>query len=1188
MYTTTKAYKILSYNVMSNPQLSGLLNILDLEKPDIVLVQELTLNTEDLKTFLSSKRGYSGASNTDETDIRKPGTGIIWHDSVPISRVTALESRRLQYAYIGPYPIVNVYLPAGTDNVLGRREFFREQLFRVMRGLGTKLPILGGDWNCVTNVKDIEGGDYGKKRSQDLSNLVRDFNLSDAFRQLHPDKREYTWSRKFKFSSRLDRFYLPPELIHGLLEVSHHPYLSDHKYVRMVVRLPEVENKVPKQKIRDSGFWKLNIRILDEDDFLLDFSIMWERLLVKKTEFGDCADWWDQLVKPECRAMCMRFSAMMARCNRGQKQMLMVMLEFAQEQKDWAQVTSIRARLREIMRKESLGFKVRSRFKENLECEKASLFHVNREKKKSGQRTISKLLVGGEEVEDRETVENEVCGYFESLFSGHHRRGGINVGEVFQPNFTHINEFLEGLGKLTEESKAKVEADIKLDELEKAVSDLNNNKAPGLDGLPAEFYKTTGGLINKEFLEVLNCQLARLRLVESDIHGATRLGPKVDGVPRVDQLRPITLLNLDYKILTKIITNRLVKVMEEIILSGQSCTVPGQNILFGASNILSVIQYIEKYGGKAAAVSYDLYKAFDRVCLAFLYRVMEKMNFGVKFIEWIRMCHAGATTCFILNFLTRQMDLKISVRQGDPLAMILFLIYMEPLLMKIRSSIRGTFFYGEREHDFRKQGMDQWREAERCVNTKDTDFVDDTNIIIQNEEDLVIVDRIFTQFEDMSGAILNRDSKTKIMGLGEWQGKQDWALPWVKVEGSLNIFGIKFYPTYEQTLEVNWNVAKKGFVDCLNAWKIRSLETIFQRVQVLTTFAMPKLWYKALLLPLPGKLAGQFEEEIRQFIWAGKLEKPAFAEMCNPVDQGGLGVICIRSKCDSLLLKQLLRMLEDSTAVHCEHMKFWLGNFLRHWEMMGCYPHALRDGEITNMPRQKESALTPHFTKLLEEFKYGEKNKYFDQFVPGNIENVTAKALYQLNTTTFTPPSIIYKREVSDWGLVWGRVGSLMLEPRARELLYMIVNNVYPTMERLHRINMDRRPEFRRVWNNKCKNCGLDVMEDCVHLFLECRRVEQGWLYVKERIQILMQDYNNLNNHELMYLTWPKEGHKENEMTWLVGNWVQLVYEEAVVRDNTVRYQFTRGHFRYKYLESLKMKMPQLNHITDVTVLDPG
>ena len=184
--------------------------------------------------------------------------------------------------------------------------------------------------------------------------------------------------------------------------------------------------------------------------------------------------------------------------------------------------------------------------------------------------------------------------------------------------------------------------------------------------------------------------------------------------------------------------------------------------------------------------------------------------------------------------------------------------------MMIKKSIKGTFFLGETRTGFLPANVVN---SVKCVNTKDESYVDDVNICFENENDLLIVDQIFTKFEAMSGAILNRDSKTKVMGVGDWQGKQDWVLPWVKVEKNLKIFGIRFFPSYQEILDVNWAEAKKGFVDCLNSWNLRSLETILQKIEVLKIFALPKIYFKALLLPLPGKLAGQFEEEMRQFIW---------------------------------------------------------------------------------------------------------------------------------------------------------------------------------------------------------------------------------------------------------------------------------------------------------------------------------
>ena len=62
----------------------------------------------------------------------------------------------------------------------------------------------------------------------------------------------------------------------------------------------------------------------------------------------------------------------------------------------------------------------------------------------------------------------------------------------------------------------------------------------------------------------------------------------------------------------------------------------------------------------------------------------------------------------------------------------------------------------------------------------------------------------------------------------------------IEVEPSLKIFGITFNPTYDEILEDNWKLAKEGFVKCLNTWKTRSLESIFQKVEVLVTYALTK------------------------------------------------------------------------------------------------------------------------------------------------------------------------------------------------------------------------------------------------------------------------------------------------------------------------------------------------------------
>ena len=64
---------------------------------------------------------------------------------------------------------------------------------------------------------------------------------------------------------------------------------------------------------------------------------------------------------------------------------------------------------------------------------------------------------------------------------------------------------------------------------------------------------------------------------------------------------------------------------------------------------------------------------------------------------------------------------------------------------------------------------------------EDEDYVDNVNVVLEKPEEMLVVDEIFQQFESFSGAILNRSEKTKLMGIGQYQGYQQWPLNWIKV-----------------------------------------------------------------------------------------------------------------------------------------------------------------------------------------------------------------------------------------------------------------------------------------------------------------------------------------------------------------------------------------------------------------------
>ena len=113
-----------------------------------------------------------------------------------MSEVSSFLECRAQIAKLGSYHLINLYAPSGSNHKTDRRNFFGQDVFRLIRGLNsTSSPILGGDFNCVLSPLDTEKN-FCDKTCPALKDLVTGFNYSDAFRLLKPGVSEFTFHRK--------------------------------------------------------------------------------------------------------------------------------------------------------------------------------------------------------------------------------------------------------------------------------------------------------------------------------------------------------------------------------------------------------------------------------------------------------------------------------------------------------------------------------------------------------------------------------------------------------------------------------------------------------------------------------------------------------------------------------------------------------------------------------------------------------------------------------------------------------------------------------------------------------------------------------------------------------------------------------------------------------------------------------
>ena len=312
-----------------------------------------------------------------------------------------------------------------------------------------------------------------------------------------------------------------------------------------------------------------------------------------------------------------------------------------------------------ILTYEAQGLVVRSRKKQNAEEEAASLYHMA----KASRTGLDKLRVPEGNIvgfkhsakmvvtEDPARIEDETVHFVDSLLNGRQDKKLENTGRAFKPEYLHLEEFLSNLSTLSLSSQESLVQPLSDEEVKEAVKSCKNGKSPGLDGITYEFYKVTWPVIGTTFTKVLQAQLNRERLMDSGRHGATRLLPKVDTVPNVTELRPITPLQTDYRLLSKCLAVRLHTVMEEVLDPGQlGVAHPGQGggILTGIYNILSSIDYVNSNNLKAYVASFDNVKAYDRANTMYLEKVTEKMAFPQMFRSWLQMLHRGATTKLIL------------------------------------------------------------------------------------------------------------------------------------------------------------------------------------------------------------------------------------------------------------------------------------------------------------------------------------------------------------------------------------------------------------------------------------------------------------------------------------------------------------------------------------------------------------
>nr|GEY16528.1 RNA-directed DNA polymerase, eukaryota, reverse transcriptase zinc-binding domain protein [Tanacetum cinerariifolium] len=238
-----------------------------------------------------------------------------------------------------------------------------------------------------------------------------------------------------------------------------------------------------------------------------------------------------------------------------------------------------------------------------------------------------------------------------------------------------------------------LERQISREEIKKAVWDCGGERAPGLDGFTFKFVTTFWDLIEDDVIRFVKEFYHSSYFPKGHNSSFIALIPKISNAKFVSDFRPISLIGCQYKIIGKILANRLSKVIESVISPKQFAFIKGWNILDGPLILNEVLAWTQKHKQNLMVFKVDFKKAFDSLRWDFLKLVMTKLDFSTKWCSWIFGCLRNARSSVLVNgSRTCEFDIQRGLRQGDLLSSFLFILAIEGLhVLTCKAKTMGLF-----------------------------------------------------------------------------------------------------------------------------------------------------------------------------------------------------------------------------------------------------------------------------------------------------------------------------------------------------------------------------------------------------------------------------------------------------------------------------------------------------------------
>jgi len=587
-------------------------------------------------------------------------------------------------------------------------------------------------------------------------------------------------------------------------------------------------------------------------------------------------------------------------------------------------------------------------------------------------------------------------------------------------------------------------------EIKEALFDIGDDKSPGPDGFTSYFFKKSWHIVGDHFCEAIDEFFRTSSLLKQVNHTAVVLIPKSTHSSSVHDFRPISCCNVTYKVISKILANRLAPLLSSLVDQAQSAFIQGRNMV---DNIHLAQELLSKYNRKRVSPRWlakvDIRKAYDSVCWKFMKEVLAGLGFPSTFIGWVMECISSTSFSLLINGnLCGFFKGKRGLRQGDPLSPFLFVLCLEYFSRSLKTVTDNS------DYNFHP----------RCGSLRITHlaFADDLLLLARGDIPSVkIIVDCLSDFGAVSGLRVNV-LKSNMYCAGIMEQDLEALQNLSMFSRGLMPFRYLGVPIAAAKLRVHhFSPLIDKIAGHIIAWKSVVL-SYAGRAELIKSILQGIQCFWLSILPIPVAVIDRILKLCRHFLWDSSHSLVAWKEVCLPKIEGGLGIKDLR--CWNLAL--LAKVLWD---FHCKKDTLWV-RWVSH-VYLGIYSIWDRSAKKDDSPLlkkilfirdsilQKEGSVSAAIN-LLESWRDGDSIKIqqaYNYFRPKGMRKMWAKD-------------------------VW----NVAVPPKHAFTLWLSAKSKLLTKDNLLFLNIDR----------ACGLCGTSE-ESHQHLFFQCTVTSRIWGQIK-------------------------------------------------------------------------------------------